>query len=103
MLSSPSPATPPNAIAALFERPAPLEKLDIPVALVRRRQRDQRNSMATKCKQLHFHGLPGKIPHYLQVAAIARSRATASGTLKLSLCADTYFPTAFAVSVRHDP
>jgi len=65
-----------------------------------RRQRDQSNSMATKCKQLHFHCSPGKIPHYCRWRPSARSRATASGTLKLSFCGRHIFPTAFAVAVR---
>jgi hypothetical protein len=35
-------------------------------------------------------------------AAKARSSAMAVSGLKLFLCADTYLPTAFAMSMRHD-
>src|SRR5215469_17143183 len=40
---------------------------------------------------------------YRQAAAMARSRAMALRGVKLLLCADTYLPTALAMSVRHDP
>src|ERR1700751_3427846 len=38
----------------------------------------------------------------MQVSAIARSRAMTFSGVKLLLCADTYLPTALAISVRHD-
>jgi hypothetical protein len=41
-------------------------------------------------------------PFYGQRAAVARSSAMAWSGLKLFLCVDTYLPTAFAMSARHD-
>jgi hypothetical protein len=40
--------------------------------------------------------------HDAQAAATARSSAMALRGSNLFLCADTYLPTAFAMSVRHD-